>query len=216
MGTRSRPSKYSLEILMRMEISQRHKHVSDRPEFQIFPKLIQERLQEFVRTEIPKVEFFKPDGKPEKNWLLFSGPTWFDAIENARHSAGDKKRASNYYDALYAADDEIELRYGKEAMTPVRFMALHAIWEVAMALPDIDKNFKLMGGVIELQQTAGLVAEYILMSDIELPGKQKHQEYVDSIWKPWVKGYGMYCDIGGKFYTYCKDPGPNTIITLAE
>ena len=39
------------------------------------PETQQNRLREFIENEIPKVKFFKPDGKPKKEWKIFYGNT---------------------------------------------------------------------------------------------------------------------------------------------
>ena len=46
------------------------------------PGAVRNRLSKFIFDEIPKVKFFKPDGKPKKEWKMFYGDTW-DAARDA-------------------------------------------------------------------------------------------------------------------------------------
>ena len=52
------------------------------------PGAVRNRLSKFIFDEIPKVKFFKPDGKPKKEWKMFYGDTWNAARDAARSAAG--------------------------------------------------------------------------------------------------------------------------------
>ena len=45
----------------------------NKPEIKALPKAVQHKLTDFIYKEIPKVPFFKPDGKPKKEWKMFYG-----------------------------------------------------------------------------------------------------------------------------------------------
>ena len=57
-----------------------------KPEIRALPKAVQRKLDSFIFKEIPKVPFFKPDGKPKKEWKMFYGDTW-DAARGAARGA---------------------------------------------------------------------------------------------------------------------------------
>ena len=66
----------------------------NKPEIKALPEAVQRKLVSFIYTEIPKMPFFKPDGKPKKEWKIFYGDTWGAARDAARDAA---------YDAAYGA-----------------------------------------------------------------------------------------------------------------
>ena len=49
------------------------------------------RVEEFVET-IPNVAWLKPDGKPDSEWRVFTGPSWDAAWGAAGVAAGDAAR----------------------------------------------------------------------------------------------------------------------------
>ena len=54
-----------------------------------------EKLADFI-AEIPKVPYFKPDGKPKKEWKLFYADSWGTARDAARGAAWDAALYSDY------------------------------------------------------------------------------------------------------------------------
>ena len=63
-----------------------------KPEIRALPKAVQRKLDSFIFKEIPKVPFFKPDGKPKKEWKMFYGDTWDATWDAARDAAWDAAR----------------------------------------------------------------------------------------------------------------------------
>ena len=54
------------------------------------PAAQQQALKDFIGKEIPSVPFFKPDGKPKKEWRIFYGENWdaaWDAVWGAARGA---------------------------------------------------------------------------------------------------------------------------------
>ena len=64
-----------------------------KPEIRALPKAVQRKLDSFIFKEIPKVPFFKPDGKPKKEWKMFYGDTWGAAWDAAWDAAWAWKRS---------------------------------------------------------------------------------------------------------------------------
>ena len=65
------------------------KEFESKPEIRALPKPIQKKLSSFIYKEIPKTPFFKPDGKPKKEWKIFYGDTWAAARAAALAAAWD-------------------------------------------------------------------------------------------------------------------------------
>ena len=58
-----------------------------KPEILALPQPIQKKLSDFIYKEIPKTPFFKPDGKPKKEWKIFYGDTRDAALDAAWDAA---------------------------------------------------------------------------------------------------------------------------------
>ena len=86
-----------------MMISQ--KDFTAKAEIQGLPKPIQEKLTNFIYKEIPKVRFFKPDGKPKAEWKIFYGDSWDAAWAAALVAARNAAQAAAWDAALAAAWD---------------------------------------------------------------------------------------------------------------
>ena len=67
-------------------------NLRENPEIKKLPEAIQTKLFNFIEKEIPKTKFFKPDGKPKKEWIIFYGETWDAARDAARDAAWDAAR----------------------------------------------------------------------------------------------------------------------------
>ena len=76
-----------------------------KPEIRALPKAVQRKLDSFIFKEIPKVPFFKPDGKPKKEWKMFYGDTWDAARGAAWDAARDAARDAAWDAAWDAARD---------------------------------------------------------------------------------------------------------------
>ena len=50
-------------------------NLRENPDIQKLPQSVQTKLFSFMDT-IPKVKFFKPDGKPKKEGKIFYGDNW--------------------------------------------------------------------------------------------------------------------------------------------
>ena len=70
-----------------------------KPEIRALPKAVQRKLDSFIFKEIPKVPFFKPDGKPKPEWKMFYGDTWGAARGAAWDAAWDAARDAARRDA---------------------------------------------------------------------------------------------------------------------
>ena len=69
------------------------------------PAAQQQALKDFIGKEIPSVPFFKPDGKPKKEWRIFYGESWDAAMDAARDAARDAAWDAAWDAAMDAAMD---------------------------------------------------------------------------------------------------------------
>ena len=79
-------------------------NLRENPDIQKLPQSVQTKLFSFMDT-IPKVKFFKLDGKPKKEWKIFYGDNWDAAWGAARDAAGDAARDAAWDAAGDAAGD---------------------------------------------------------------------------------------------------------------
>ena len=56
----------------------------------------------------------------------------------------------------------------------------------------------------EIARDFSLQARMIVVSDLDYPGKEKHEAHVLSRIEVWQKGYGLLCDVNGVLYVYVK------------
>ena len=96
------------------------------------PKAIQKKLSEFIYKEIPKTKFFKPDGKPKKEWKMFYGDTWDSARASAWVSAWDFSLEAR----LMVVSD---LKYKDKAKHEAHVKARLEVWQKGYGLLcDVD------------------------------------------------------------------------------
>jgi len=95
-----------------------------KPEIKALPKAIRQKLDNFIFKEIPQIKFFKPDGKPEKEWKVFYGSTWHAAWNAAWHAARDAAWDAALF-AKYIILDDVEFDEKEKYLAYVK-----ARWEV--------------------------------------------------------------------------------------
>jgi hypothetical protein len=146
----------------------------NKPEIKALPEAVQKKLVSFIYTEIPKIPFFKPDGKPKKEWKIFYGDTW-DAAYGAAYGAAR--------DAAYGA---------------ARDATRGAAWDAAY-----DAAYDAASGAAwGAARDAAIMSDYLITSDLKFKDKDKHLKHVLARWEVWQKGYGLLCDVDGVLYVY--------------
>ena len=150
------------------------------------PEEIQSKLFNFIEKEIPKVHYFKPDGKPKKEWRIFYGKTW-DAARDAAWSAAWNAARDAAWDAAWGATrDAARGATRNAARSAARDAARAAAWGAAM----------------DAAWGAALISDYIITSDLDFKDKEKHLAHAKARWEVWQKGYGLLCDVDGVLYVY--------------
>ena len=138
---------------------------------------VQTKLFNFIAS-IPKTRFYKPDGKPKKEWKIFYGDTWDSARNSALDSARDSARNSAWYSARDSAWDS--------ALDSARNSALDSARDSA--------------------RDSALLASFIIVDDLKFKDKKKHYDHAKARWEVWQKGYGLLCDVDGVLYVYAVKP----------
>jgi len=152
------------------------------------PEAVQKKLFDFIEKEIPNTKFFKRDGKPKKEWKIFYGKDWNAARDSARASALASARASARDSARASAWDSALA----SAWASARASARASAWASARASA----------------WDSSLLASFIVVSDLDFKDKEKHLAHVKARWEVWQKGYGLFCDMDGVLYVYCKGTKP--------
>ena len=154
----------------------------EKSEIKALPQNVQERLKAFMES-IHKTNWYRPDGKPKKEWKVVYGNTWASAEASARafawasarDSARDSARASTWAFAWASARDS-----AWDSAASAWASARDSAWDFS------------------------LKACQIIISDIDYSNKKKHEEHIDSRIEVWRKGYGLLCDIDGVLYVYAR------------
>ena len=141
---------------------------------------IWKELDTFITKDIKEVKFFKPQGKPLKEWKLFYGGTW----DAARDAAWDATRVAARDAAWNAARDAVRDAVWNAVRDAARDATRDAAWDAAW--------------------DAELFSRFILVKDLKFKDKEKHQAHVNARWDVWKRGYGLLCDVDGVLYVYCK------------
>ena len=87
----------------------------------------QTRVEDFVDKDIKKVRFFKPDGKPKKEWKIFYGDTWGaarDAAWGAARGAARGAALGAAWDAALGAEWGAALGAARDAAWGAELKAL--------------------------------------------------------------------------------------------
>jgi len=172
----------------------KQKNIDEKKELdpiQKLPENIQTKLFDFINS-IPQVKFFKPDGKPKKEWKIFYGDTWASAWESAQASAWDSALASAHASAWDSARDSAQASAWACAEDSARVSA-------RASARDSARDFK---GAFT--RDFSLKAEMIVVSDLNYKDKAKHERHVNKRIEVWKKGYGLLCDVDGVLYVYAK------------
>ena len=129
--------------------------------------------------------WFKPDGKPLKEWKYFEGATWGAAWGAAWDAARGAARGAAWDAARGAAWDA--------AWDAARDAARGAAWDAARdAAWDAARDAAWGAGLY-------CSTNYVCTG---LKIDPKHKEYVDRRWQAWKKGYAVLCDVDGVLYVY--------------
>jgi hypothetical protein len=168
-----------------------------------------ERLQElnsFI-SSIKKIPYFKPDGRPSKKWKVFYGSTlaeaWMSALDAARAAAWDVARDNPLAIARDAAWATALSAARDAALNKSRASAWAAAWDAAR-----DAAWDAASGAARLTTgdavlDAALMAQLIVVKDLDFEGKEKHLRHAAERMEAWSKGYGVAADVNGVLYVYC-------------
>jgi hypothetical protein len=168
-----------------------------------------ERLQElnsFIAS-IKKIPYFKPDGKPSKKWKVFYGDTlaeaWVSALDAARAAAWDVARDVPLATARDAAWATALSAARDAALGESRDAAWAAAWDAARdaAWDSASGSARVTAGDAVLD--AALMAQLIIVKDLEFEDKTKHIRHAAERMDAWSKGYGVAADVNGVLYVYC-------------
>jgi len=193
------------------------------PNIQKLPEDIQTKLFDFIES-IPKVKFFKPDGKPKKEWKVFYDDTWSSARIYARKStwvsakdsardsarvsawisAYDSARTSAWYSARTSAWDSARNSTWVSAKDSARDSARVSAWISAKDSARVSAWYSAKDSARDSANDFGLKAQQIVVSDLDYRDKVKHERHVDARIEVWKKGYGLLCDVNGVLYVYAK------------
>jgi hypothetical protein len=191
----------------------------NKPEIKALPEAVQRKLVSFIYTEIPKMPFFKPDGKPKKEWKIFYGDTWdaaYDAASGAAWDAAyDAARGAAYgaaYDAGYDAAYDAARGAAYDAASGA---AYDAAYDAARGAAYDAARGAAYGAAYDAgydaASDAALMSDYLMTSDLKFKDKAKHLKHVLARWEVWQKGYGLFCDVDGVLYMYAaKSKSPET------
>jgi hypothetical protein len=157
---------------------------------------IQKSLDKFIEKDIPATKFFKPDGHPNKEWVVFYGTTWDAAWDVVRSAARD------------AAWDVVRSAAKGAARDAAWYAAKDAAWDAAWYAAKDAARDAAKDAARDAARDAALYADFIVVSDLDFKDKKKHEAHVKARWEVFQKGYALICDINGVFYVYCKGKPP--------
>jgi hypothetical protein len=182
---------------------------------QQLPQAIQAKWADFA-TGISKIEFFKPDGKPNRAWKVFYADNLAEARNNAL-SAARQASLEGSVSGIAASTWEYGLDSASTAVQRVVHQqgrgkewddgreAVKGIMTAAIS----EKAKEVMGNRIEAADTifdaskdARLMSGAITASDLDFEGKAKHLAHAAARMEVWEKGYGLACDVEGTLYVY--------------
>jgi len=180
-------------------------------------KLPKERQTEFngFISDIEKIPYFRPDGKPDKRWRVFYGDTlaeariaawtaWAAAWNAAGNGAVD--RASNAALAACTACNATGNGAGGAAMFAA-WKAWSAAWNAAeKAASSIGGNAAGIDTRIaarDAAEDAASMGRLIAVKNLDFEGKDKCIGYANERMNVWRKGYGLAAEVNGVLYVYC-------------
>ena len=170
------------------------------------PGAVRNRLSKFIFDEIPKVKFFKPDGKPKKEWKMFYGDTWDAARDAARDAAGGAAWGAARDAAWDAARGAARVAAWGAARDAARGAARDAAWDAAWGAARVTATDAARGAAEDASWDAALIARFKVVDDLNFKDKAKHLAHAKARWEVWQKGYGLLCDVDGVLYVYAKKP----------
>jgi len=152
-------------------------------------------IREFVES-VKNLKRPKPDGRPKKEWKVFYGKTWNAARDVAWKAAGIAARNAAGIAAGIAAGNAARIATRDAAWKAAGIAARNAAWDAA-------RN-AAWNAARDAAGDAALIAEEMIVADLDYPDKKKHEEHAEKRMEVWKKGYGLYCDVNGKLYVYVK------------
>jgi len=187
-------------------------------------------VQNFIES-LKQINWFKPDGKPKKEWKIFYGDTWGEARRKAReatHGVMQKTAWDMIHDATWDA-----------TQAAARIGAWNAAWNAAkkMATECSKRHSKSVSwdtktgrrrwlgvwsfsdgfirgmtgahdeakaAVENVAYDTALYASMLVVSDLDFPHKTKYIQHARERMEVWEKGYALLCDVDGVLYVYAK------------
>ncbi len=187
------------------------------------PRANLEELSRFLER-VGKINCFKPDGRPESRWKIFSNHLILDAREDAVKKALDRAQVLNTSSLMgYVAEPDsrdrlaevaldisrrIAIKAGTyDAWVAARRKAVKAVADIMYAVPIFKGRHMVLGDLAaDAELYAGIIASKGLnQTDKEAYGR--HVKHAEEIMKVWYKGYGRAAEVGGIFYVYTAFSG---------
>ncbi len=173
--------------------------------------------------------YFRPNGRPAQNWLVFYADYIADA-KNMAASAAKLERetlpceADNYISKSAARDSAIDAGKSEEHKETLRLAGSKA-WDTAIMsmeskLKELQKEIGLLSLIddvtlyikLDFAKDAMLKGILITSSDLEFPLKKEYISYVEEKMKGWMSGYGVADYVNGKLYLYCLGDSPEKLL----
>ena len=146
------------------------------------------KVEEFIKS-FKKMKWFKPDGKPKKEWKMFYGKDW-DASRYASYYAS---RDASLYASLYASRDAS------------RDASYYASRDASYYASEYASLYASLYASEYASYDAALMAGLIILGKDAKKMKKEHVKHIKGRWEVWTKGYGLYCDVNGVLYVYAPE-----------
>ncbi len=148
------------------------------------------KVEQFI-CDLGNIQWFRPDGRPNPEWRLFTAPT----LSAARDAAWATARAIAWdaaWDAAWAA-----------ARATARATAREAVWAAARATARATAWTATRDAARDAAWAAADKAAFLTVADLDVD--PKHHAVIDQRWAVWQKGYCLLCEIDGVLYVYARE-----------
>ncbi len=161
-------------------------------------------------SSINEIRYFIPDNKPNPKWVVHYGSTLPDARKNALREVHRKRmNAAAGSRKLVSVEDEEKgvlenIKRLVPSVAPVAEAAAKAAASKAM-IAAINAEGVAVGdsSFEDAGRDAGMMAELLVVKDLDFSGKVKYLKHADERMMAWKKGYGVLTDIEGILHVYC-------------
>lgn len=150
---------------------------------------------------LEEIRYFKPDGKPNKEWKVFYADTWGRACAAAHDAAVDAARKR----------DGGMMNFNSEwmrAWTCVKAVAHDMMFEAGFCAA--EKAQETMSGDVrnDVVREATLFGTAMFVDDSSFKDKNRILDHVRRRIEVLEKGYVLACDVAGVLYVYAQKDMP--------